>query len=247
MELKIGSNEVFLSLHPTYCSEDDGKILLQVSEYPPLVQWLTKYHPEASNFVLSSVTVRNIQWIAKRLLSVTADVEISTKESESTNGDKPNSITQSVTFTEEPQAVLLPLIMINGFEKAILIKQRRVALGGNDLEEAFIGTITKDGFQGVGANTLSELGFDLSTSNLTRLCANELSFGDGLPTCTIHKVTKVMTATEMSEFLGGGIGSTSAKEFEGGAYSLSVHSLDEIVKSGADLKALTAASLVRAA
>lgn len=237
MEFSIGSNDVFLALHPTYCAEDDGTMLAAVSKYKPLVDWLTKYQTEG--FKLSRVIVRNVQWVAKRISVLAADVElVSTERGVSSSSNK---LIQSVTFTDDAQAILLPVLSVNGFSYAVVVRQRRVALGGDVSEEAITGTVTKEGFTGLGANVLAKFGFKLNGSDLVALRTTPFSFGEGLLPQSIVKTSHALTQVDAQPLLDG-----VALEVDGSSGAVIIaRLLDDVARTATDLKLLTAASLAR--
>lgn len=227
MEFSIGSNDVFLSLHPTYCAEDDGSILQAVSKYKPLVDWLTRYQPDT--YKISRITVRNIQWIAKRIAVLAVDVEL-------TNGER-QKLVQSCTFTDDAKVVLLPVLSLNGHLYGVVIRQRRVALGGEEIEEAITGTVGKEGFVGTGSEVLSQFGFKLGGNDLVALRGSTpFSLGEGLATASLVKATSALSPDDARPLLDG-------IAVDGGV--VVARPLAQLASTARDLKVLVAASLVK--
>ena len=240
MELSVGANDIHLSLHPTYCAEDDGSVLQAVAKYKPFIDWLTRYQP-AADYSLSRVVVRNVQWIAKRIAVLAVDAELShavVRGSEEGKG----KLTQQVILTDEPQTAVLPVLVLNGHKYGVLIRQRRVALGGLLSEEAVSGTVTKEGFVGLGAEELRAAGFKLGAGDLTALRTAPFSLGDGqLP----HSLVKTVHSLTIEEADGLLKGVPIADPNASGAV-LIAQPFDAIIEHGTDLRAITAASLAYA-
>ena len=233
MNLSVGSHDIFLQLHPAYCSSDDGSLLQQVSKYRPLVDWLTKFRPDASLHKLSQITICNVSWVSKRIESVALDVEfISTSEGAP-------RITQSFSLTEYPQTVLIPLLKVNGTQFPLLVRQERAALGGQVSEEAFIGNVNADGFEGPHSAILISMGFNLAPTALTELRSGSLSFADGLPPANFAKVELEIPQDEAQQFLEQG-----GKLFEGGVYVKAL-TQSEVLSSSSDLKTVLACTLLQ--
>ena len=232
MNISVGSHNVFLQLHPAYCSSDDGSLLQQVSKYRPLVDWLTKFRPEARLHKISQITVCNASWVAKRLESVSIDVEF-------VSADGSARITQSFTLTDFSQTVLVPILKVNGSQYPILIRQSRAALGGEQCEEFFVGNVTADGFEGPNSALLKNIGFNLTPTALTELRPGNLSFADGLPPANFAKAELDAPHSDAQELL-----QVGGKTFPGGI-TLKALTISEVLASSSDLKTILACTLLQ--
>lgn len=225
MELRVAGNEVLLSLHRTYCAEDDSAVLQAVSKFKPLMDYLTKLNTDG--FALSTLLVRNVQYVAQRIVQVHLDALFQAKGALDT-------ITDSITLSDESLAVYLPVVVCSGVKYGVLVAEPLVAIGGQSIAHALCGVQSKPGaFTSAHNELLSSNGF--AVDGLTSMSANELVVGhEGLAPSKFLTSTRVVTEDELAA-----LQSLAAV----GGVSLVIQAVEDIVTNSQDLKATVAAAL----
>ena len=230
MELRVGGNEVYLSMHSDNVCDDKAGTLQQVSKFKPLVDYLTKFHP--TEFSIAAMTVRNVRWVAQRIVSVVVDVKFT--------GKNRQSMVRSVLLSEETIHVVLPVLVVGDKSYAVLLSSPHVLLGGANINEAFSGIFLKDGtFECEYAELLKRADLHVTDRACTALTAEDVSL-DSDRSVRLMQFPKVLTQREFAATF-----SDAGLPHVGDA-SLVVCPLSEVTSKTTDLKALLAASMILA-
>jgi hypothetical protein len=227
MELRVAGHEVLLTLNKSYCCEDDSAVLQAVAKFKPLVDYLTKLNTEG--FQLSTLTIKNVSYIAQRIVYVTVDALFASVKTRDT-------VSQVITLSDEVLAAYLPVVVCNGVSFAVLVEQQRIACGGGVLvAEAFRGVQLPNGnFSGTNAGLLTAVG--LPTEGLKTLTPSEVVVGnEGTAPMTFLTSTKEVTESELSQL-------KNAAPEDGA--KLVIMPLNDVIGCTTDLKAAIAVALL---
>ena len=231
MDLKVSGHDVFLCLDKAYCVEDEATVLGPVSKYRPLLDWITRFRP-SPDYTLSSITVRNVTWVAHRVASVSADITLqSTKQTDL-------KLVQAVMLTDLPAVAILPLFQTEGAKVALLVNNFRLPASGVGAE-VFVGYESKPGSVALeNEQALVALGFDLSAHSLLPLGSSDVTVGnEDLMPVKLFKTTKIVSAGELEQ------AQEAAKKLETATFSLSFVPLGDIANTTNDLKTVLSALL----
>lgn len=232
MELRIGGNEVNLSLSKTFVAEDEGALLLQISKHKPLADYLTKWKP-ADGSSLSSMTVVSVDMIASRIASILVEVTLVHAKTKA-------KLSQRVRLSDEVRSVVLPVAMLAGGKPAaVLIERRRIATGGELQLEAIEGTFGKDGTLTNSVvpavlKLFDSIGWSITEKTCTALSMDDVSLGADSTPVRLLQATKIFGAESLNEAL------AASKD---GDVRLVAVDLDLVPTTTTDLKACVAASL----
>lgn len=232
MELRIGGNEVFLSLGRAFYTADENALLQQVSRFKPLIDYLTTFKPQ--DFTISLMSVAAVSFIANRISDVTLDVTLKHKTTK-------ENLQQVLTVAEETRTVVLPVMLVGNTMYAALVQRPRVAAGGHTVVEAFAGDFAKDGtFNAEGKELLDAVGFQISEKSCTALTKEDISLGDeGQGPVRILKASKAFSQQSFDEAFGG-------QPVTSGSSKLIAVPLESVAAESTDMKAVLAASLALA-
>lgn len=223
MELRVAGHEVLLTLHRAYCTDDDSLVLQSVAKFKPLVDYLTRLNTDG--FQLATLTIRNVEYVAQRIVQVTVDALFAAKKSRDT-------VTETLTLNDDNLCVYFPIATCNGSSYGVLLEQDRVPCGGRRVAEAFVGAQTKPGsFHSPFAQLLIENNFPVD--GLASMTPQEVVVGnEGMPPLKFLTATKEFTDVELAKL--------SSTAIDGAR--LVVTSLEDILAGSADVKASTGAA-----
>eukprot|EP00796_Vickermania_ingenoplastis_P001854 gene1854-1133_t len=155
MEIKIRDKDVLLTTHKTYCEPEEVKGLQAVSQYAPFQKYVADC--SARGPAPRAFIVRNIFRFAHRVVGVVLEVEYV-----DSTGKK---LSQTVNLTDQPPAILMPIIQIGDKKYAVLVRQRRLATGLEATDEAITGAVGLSGeFSSDHNEAVEALGFSLSAA-----------------------------------------------------------------------------------
>jgi hypothetical protein len=230
MELRVGGNEVLLTLHAAYVTDDDTAHLQQVARFKPLLDYLTEYKP-AGDVYISAMIVTNVTFIANRVASVVVDVDLKNKATK-------ESLVQTLALSDDVPVVVLPVLSVGTKHYAMLVTRPAVAIGGEAIVEAFAGAFNKDGsFNATDSDLLSDVGFPVSEKTCTALTAEEVSLGhEGQRPVRLLKANKTFTQDSYDDAF--------SHPVKRGDATLTLVLLEDVASVSADMKAVLAAALV---
>lgn len=200
MEFKICEKNVLLTTHKTYCEVDEQNGLQAVFHYSPFQKFSSEC--EKRGPVPKAFIIRNIFRLAHRVVGVLMDVEYI-----DSTGMK---VTHTVHLTDQPPAVLLPIINVGEKTYALLVNHRRVATGMKTVTEAITGVVgPNDEFScKEHENALEKAGFQLSLSEV--MTKRTFTIGgdeEGTVGYTFYTMRVARTLEEISPFLLSPVGS----------------------------------------
>mmetsp|Transcript_66519 Transcript_66519/g.77190 ORF Transcript_66519/g.77190 Transcript_66519/m.77190 type:complete len:235 (+) Transcript_66519:59-763(+) len=231
MDLRVAGHEVFLTLHRTYCADDDSTVLQAVSKFKPLMDYLTKLNTEG--FQLSSLTVRNVQYVATRIVSVTMD----TLFASSKKGER-DTVSECITLSDDCVCVYLPVLqMASGEKLGVLVNQCRPTIGGQAHTEAFFGVQLKPGsFSGSLTELLANASIPLDGLTVIPAPHDLIVGNEGIGPIKLLTSTKANVTEADVQTIQGLTSPCGAK--------LVVEPLQDILSSSSDLRATVAAALL---
>lgn len=226
MELRVAGHEVLLTLNKSYCSEDESSVLQAVAKFKPLVDYLTKLSTEG--FQLSTLTVKNVRYIAQRIVYVTFDALVASIKTRDT-------VSQTITLSDDVLAAYLPVVTCNGISYALLVEQKRIPCGGASVVEAFNGVQLPNGnFSGPTASLLSAV--NIPVEGLKSLTTNDIVVGnEGTAPTVFLSSTKEVSEAELAQL--------QNASSEDGA-KVVVIPLEDVIGTTVDVKAAVAAALI---
>lgn len=230
MDLKVSGHEVLLCLDKKYCVEDESTVLVPVSKYRPLLDWITRFRP-SGEYALAVISVRNCSWVAQRVSGIVIDV---TLQSTKNPGLK---LVQAVSLTDLPVVTVLPVYEVNSEKYVALVVNFQLAAKGV-AGEAFSGVESKPGVVVMDqAAALAAIGVDTSAHLLQPLGNGDVTIGDeNLPPVKLFKTTQYVTTEEFAAIQEG------AKNLATPTFAVTFASLSDAAQSN-DLKTVLCARL----